>query len=167
MPILYLMRHGIAEDGGPTMTDDERELTDEGRRKTTAVARGLQELEVAPQVILSSPLVRAWQTAEIAARTLGVSTGPQRCPALAIGSHPESVAKALQAHRTANQILLVGHQPSMGELASYLLTGSTNLVPLPFKKAAVAAIEVASVPPRSSGVLCWFLTPNQLRLIGD
>jgi phosphohistidine phosphatase SixA len=63
--------------------------------------------------------------------------------------------------------MLVGHQPGLGELASQLLTGATSVVPLPFKKGGVAAIEVAALPPRTPGTLLWFVTPKQLRAMAE
>ena len=62
--------------------------------------------------------------------------------------------------------MLVGHQPDLGRLASHLLTRSSRLAPLPFKKGAVAAIHVDTIPPRVPGVLMWFMTPKQLRTVG-
>jgi phosphohistidine phosphatase len=163
---LYLVRHGIAAPASASIIDADRALTEEGMRKTGRVAHGLRALNVKPEAILSSPLRRAQETAEIMASILAPKVPVEIHPPLAFGHEPREVIQTLRAHRGAEQVMLVGHQPDMGELASFLLSGSPNLVHLPFKKAATAAVTVASLPPRSAGVLEWFLTPAQLKLIG-
>jgi phosphohistidine phosphatase len=161
--ILYLMRHGIAADPSPGMSDADRALTPEGVRKTSRVAVGLQMLGLKPAVILASPLRRAEETARLVADVLVPRPAVELYPPLAGGVSPLEVVKQLRPHRAARELLLVGHQPDLGELASYLLTGQGSLNPLPFRKAGVAAITLGSLPPRSGGVLEWFLTPGQLR----
>ena len=163
---LYLIRHGIAAPASARTSDADRALTAEGTRKTVRVAQGLHALNVKPEVILSSPLRRAQETAEILASILAPDVAVEIDASLAFGHEPQQVLQGLRSHRGAQHLMLVGHQPDMGELASYLLSGSALLAPLPFKKAATAAITVASIPPRSAGILEWFLTPSQLRLIG-
>ncbi len=164
MAIIYIMRHGIAEDAGASLPDSERRLTDEGRQKTSEVARGLKLLDVKPEVVLASPLVRAWQTAEIATDILGAKRLEEYKP-LAPGGSSEMIVRGLKDYSRVGELMLVGHEPSVGELASYFLTGSSGLVPLAFKKAAVAAIEVGVLPPRVAGALLWFMTPKQIRQI--
>lgn len=164
---LYLVRHGIAAAATANTTDADRALTEEGTRKTVRVAHGLRALCVEPAAILSSPLRRAQETAEILASILAPKVPVELCPPLAFGHEPREVVHGLRTHRNAERVMLVGHQPDLGELASYLLTGSSGLVHLPFKKAATAAITVPSLPPRSAGVLEWFLTPSQLKRIGQ
>jgi len=122
----------------------------------------LKALEVAPEVILASPLIRAWQTAELTAGVLG-KIPVQEMTALAPGAHAEEVMRQLRDYANLDSVMLVGHQPHMGELASYLLTGSSGLVPLPFKKGAVAAIEVSAIPPKLPGYLLWFAPAKLLR----
>lgn len=163
--LLYLMRHGIAADPTPGMSDADRALTAEGVRKTTRVAIGLRTLGAKPDLILSSPLRRAEETARLVADVLAPGAAVELYPPLAGGLSPQDVVKGLRPHRRARELLLVGHQPDLGDLASYLLTGAATLAPLPFKKAGVAAIALGSVPPRSPGILEWFLTPSQLRAI--
>lgn len=163
--IIYLMRHGIAAEPSPGMSDTDRALTPEGARKTARVADGLQKLGVQPDAILTSPLRRAEETARLVAEALAAKAPVELYPPLGGGFAAAAVMKGLRAHRGARELLLVGHQPDLGELASYLLTGATNTVPLPFRKAGVAAITIGSLPPRAAGVLEWFLTPAQLRAI--
>jgi phosphohistidine phosphatase len=162
---IYLVRHGIASAAAVGTSDADRALTPEGARKMTRIAAGLRRLGPVPDVILSSPLRRAEETARLLATGLTPKGSVEIYPPLAPGHDAGDVLKGLQVHRRARAVMLVGHQPDMGEIASFLLTGSTSLVPLQFKKGGVAAIAVAAVPPRSSGTLLWFLTPKQLRLI--
>ena len=162
---VLLVRHGIAIDAGPGVADADRALTPAGARKMTAIARGLRRLGVRPDAIVSSPLLRAQQTAERLQQVLLPDQEVEIYAALAPGNDPSDTVKGLAAYRGARQLVLVGHQPDMGELAAYLLTGSTALVAFEFKKGAVAAIDVPSLPPRSAGLLRWFLAPRHLRAI--
>ncbi len=165
--VLLLLRHGIAEDPGEAQTDEERRLTGEGRRKVREVAEGMRALQLPVDVILTSPLRRTRETAAIVAGAYELDdTAVIDAPALAPGGGPDRVLAALQPHARAGAVLLVGHQPDLGELASTLLVGTPGLVPLPFKKAGLAVISVASLPPRAAGTLESFLTPAQLRRIG-
>lgn len=165
--VLYLVRHAIAEELATGRSDDDRRLTPEGIRKIRAVALGLKRLGVRPDAILSSPLRRAHETATLLAEVLAPDLAAELCPMLAPAGGPAAVLTGLRAHRRSRHLLLVGHQPDLGELASQLLTGSPARAPLPFKKGGVAAIEVASLPPRGVGTLQWFLTPKQLRAVGQ
>lgn len=164
--LLYVMRHGVAEEPRRGLADADRALTQEGVEKTSRAAEGLRALDVRPDAILSSPLRRALETARLAAAVLTPDRDVAVRPVLAGGVAAADIAAGLHPPRGAHQVLLVGHQPDLGELASYLLTGSAQRCPLPFKKAAVAAIEVDGVPARRAGILHWFLTPSQLRAIG-
>ncbi len=164
--LLYLVRHGIAVDPSAKVSDAERGLTADGARKVSQMARGLRRLGIRPDAILSSPLRRAEETAMLLAEELSPAQPVEVQPLLAPASAPNELLQALRAHRGAHHVVLVGHQPGLGELASYLLTRSVRLAPLPFRKAGVAALAVSALPPRSPASLQWFLTPKQLRAIG-
>jgi phosphohistidine phosphatase len=163
--ILYLVRHGIAEARSASGDDADRRLTEEGANKMRQAAIGLKRLGVEPEAIVSSPLRRAQETANILADTLARKVTVDICPLLAPGTPPSEVVQGLSAYRRAAHVMLVGHQPDLGELASHLLSGSPAIVPLAFKKGAVAAIEVTSLPPAGEGTLVWFVTSKQLRLV--
>lgn len=165
MARILLVRHAPAEDLIPGQDDDDRELTEVGRRRLAAVARGLAAIGVQPNVILTSPLVRARQTAEVLAAEL-TGDEPRILAELSPGHLPEDVLRGLTPWGRAAEILCVGHQPLLEELLSYLLTGNQGLLAVAFRKSAVAAIEVARIPPRESGTLLWFLTPKQSRRLG-
>lgn len=164
---LYLMRHGIAAEPQRGSSDAERPLTDEGVRKTTRVAQGLHALGVAVDLILTSPFRRAAETAHLVADVLHPRLPVTSYPPLAAGATPQAVLNGLDLPPRVTRLMLVGHQPDLGELASYLLTGSASLAPLAFRKAAVAAINTGALPPRRAGVLDWFLTPSLLRAIAE
>jgi phosphohistidine phosphatase len=170
---LYLMRHGIAADlgEGGVIKDADRPLTLEGRAKMKQAAAGLRELGLKFNLILTSPLLRARQTAEAVAEVLDLqhrvkiieSLAPGRAFATGEGGHAE-IFLELGAYQF-DRALLVGHQPDLSELASYLLTGNRNLN-VEFKKGTLCAIEVASLPPRGPALLRWMMTPKQMRLLG-
>ncbi len=164
--LLLLLRHGIAEDAGPGESDASRRLTGEGKRKVREVVAGMRALDLSIDVILTSPLRRARETAEIVADGYGLDDALVEASALAPARGADAVFDALQAHARCESIMLVGHQPDLGELASTLLVGTPGLVPLPFRKAGLAAISVTAIPPRAAGTLEFFLTPGQLRKIG-
>lgn len=162
--LLYLVRHAIAEPRGQR-ADVDRRLTADGVRRMQRAALGLKRLGVAPELILSSPLRRAGETAEILVPILARDLPIEIYPPLAPGNPVSEVISGLRMYRRAHHLLLVGHQPALGELASQLLTSSPSLVPLPFRKGGAAAVEVSALPPRAAGTLKWFVTAKQLRLL--
>lgn len=164
--VVYLVRHGSAGPPPAGMSDNDRALTPDGQRKMRRIALGLKRLGVAPDVVLSSPLRRAEETAAVVTNTLARQPHVEIYPLLAPGHEAGEVLKGLRPHRAARELVLVGHQPDLGRLASHLLTRASTLAPLPFKKGAVAAIRVDAIPPRAPGILMWFMTPKQLRTVG-
>ena len=163
---LYLVRHAIAEVQSATGRDADRKLTREGIAKMRQVARGLQRIGVEPDVVLSSPLERAEQTAELLCRVLAPELSVRIHPPLAPGGSCKDLLRNLPHPSGAQHLFLVGHEPDLGRLAAHLLTGSPTGLQLPLKKGGVVAIEVSSLPPRSRGQLQWSLTPKQLRALG-
>ena len=160
MRTVYLVRHAIAEERGPDYPDDtKRPVSPRGRRRMKDAARGFAELDPGVDLILTSPLVRAVQTAEILSRELSdASLG--LCPALAPDHRPEEVAAELARASAKGAIALVGHEPGMGELAAWLIGASS---PLPFKKGGIARLDVTRLPPGQDGTLVWMATPRMLR----
>jgi phosphohistidine phosphatase len=136
-----------------------------GARRLKRVAAGLKRLGVSPDVVLSSPLRRAQETAALLVAVLNPSLPVEVCDQLAPGHAPSEVVGALRPYRAARHLVLVGHQPDLGELASYLLTGAPGRVAFEIKKGGVAAIEVSSLPPRSAGLMRWFAPPKLLRAV--
>ena len=160
-----LLRHAIAEDPSAGRSDEERRLTGEGKRKLREIVAGMRAIELPVDAIFTSPLRRARETAEILAAGYGLEDQITECAALGGGGRHDAVLGALRGVRGAG-VVLVGHEPDMGELASTLLTGSAGLVHLDFRKAGLCGIAVGSLPPRAAGTLHFFLTPGQLRRLG-
>jgi len=162
---IYLLRHGIAADiGGKIRSDSERPLTEEGFREMQAETRGIKRLGVELTAILSSPLVRAKQTAQVVADTLKISDKLRSCRALGIPAVRDALIEELGTFGSEDKILLVGHEPDMGHLAGFFL-GMAKLH-LPFKKGSLCRIDIGR-PVSPGGELKWFLTPKQLKLIGE
>jgi phosphohistidine phosphatase len=159
---IYLLRHGIAEDGRPGISDAERALTGEGMRKLRGVLKMARAGGLAPSLILASPLRRAVETAEIAAKELGYSGNILRTHALTPESSPEAVWDELRGRRSEDSILLAGHEPLFSTLTAYLL-GAPSMV-VDFKKGALVRIDVESFGVQPRGALKWMLTA---RLAGE
>jgi phosphohistidine phosphatase len=159
---LYLIRHAIAEDRGEAWPDDGlRPLSEDGRAKMERQVRGLVKLGVTVEEILTSPLVRARQTADIVAHGLTGRPRVREFPPLEPGQRAKEVLAALADFSRRKSLALVGHEPGLGELGAALLG---MRAPLEFKKGAVALIETPMLPPAAgSGALRWLLTPKVLR----
>ena len=164
--LLLLLRHGIAEDPQRDQHDEDRKLTGEGKRKLREAVAGMRAVGLPVDAILTSPLRRARETAAIVADAYDLEEEVEVVPALAPAGGADAVFDVLGTHRENKAIVLVGHQPDLGELASTLLVGTSGLVPLPFRKAGLAGITVGGLPPRGAGILEFFLTPAQLRKMG-
>lgn len=158
---IYLLRHGAAEEGGSSGNDGDRALTDDGRRKLRQVLENASAAGVNPTLILSSPLKRAIQTAEIARDVLGYKNNILRTKALAPGSSVGDVWDEIRVHPDEASLMLVGHNPQLGELAAYLL-GSPDM-DIDFKKGAILRVDVESFTAKPKGILRWYLT---VRLAG-
>ena len=160
---LYFIRHGLAEDRGDAWPDDaKRPLTDEGMSRMRKAARGLARLGVSVEIVLTSPLVRARQTAEIVAAGLDPRPSLVNTDSLAPDGSYAAVVADLEKHARKSRIALVGHEPMMGELAARLI-GSRH--PIEIKKGGVCRIDLEDLPPAGPGDLRWMLTPKILRAL--
>ena len=161
---LYLVRHGIAFDADVSRWPDDRErpLTADGEKLFRRAARGLAEVVSPVDVVLSSPFSRAWRTAQLLASDAKWSK-PEACQALEPGGSPAGVLLALQPYAGASAAALVGHEPSMHELLSYLLTADIRRVPVDFRKGGVARVQVGIGLQPGSATLIWMLAPKILR----
>jgi phosphohistidine phosphatase len=161
---LYLVRHGIAEDRGEDWPDDsKRPLTSGGIAKLRKEARGLVALDVTFDQIITSPLVRTRQTADVLAEVLKGKPPIAASDALAPAGTPAAVIQEIGRHARKSRIALVGHEPNLGELAAQL-TGAK--APLEFKKGGICRIDFEVLPPKGVGALRWFVTPKMLRSVG-
>jgi len=161
-----IVRHGIAEDYGAGGSDAARRLTPDGIEKTRRAARGLKKIGVDPQLILTSPLCRAEETARIVSQILDDASIRVTTTLSPGADHAAVIREALEPPRPS-AVMFVGHQPDLGMLASWLLTGDPSRTPLPFRKAGAACIAISGSPERLHGTLQWFLTPAQLRGLAD
>ncbi|MBI5282035.1 MAG: phosphohistidine phosphatase SixA [Candidatus Solibacter usitatus] len=155
---IYLLRHGIAEEGRAGMRDPERALTEEGKRRLRATLKRASEADATPSLILTSPYVRARQTAEIALKCLAAGAVVLETGALTPGSDPETAWDEIRLHRDHAQVLCSSHEPLCGLLAAFLL--GAPQARMDFKKGAMARIDVDSAGPHPRGVLKWMLAPK-------
>jgi phosphohistidine phosphatase len=160
---LYVIRHGLAEERGDAWPDDgKRPLTDEGMSRMRKSARGLARIGVTIDIVLTSPLVRARQTAELVAGGLDPRPSLVNVDSLAPDGSYAAVLADLEKHARRSRIALVGHEPMLGELAARLI-GSRHAIE--FKKGAVCRIDIDDLPPAGPGDLRWMLTPKILRAL--
>jgi len=155
---LYILRHGIAEDGEAGQPDSARALTAEGKKRLRPVLRLAEKAGVAPTLILSSPYRRAMETAELAAKVLHYKGDVLRSKTLTPSGSPSSVWDEIRLHKDEPQILLTGHEPLFSSLTAYLLA-SPNLQ-IDFKKGAIARVDLDSFGSEPRGVLKWMLLPK-------
>ncbi|MCX6539798.1 MAG: phosphohistidine phosphatase SixA [Acidobacteria bacterium] len=162
---LYLIRHGIAADPSSALPDDPaRPLTDEGTQRLRVQFKALRRLGVEIEHILTSPLVRAIQTAALLKEAFRNAPAVSVVDALRPGGRFDGLMAELARLPNVHGVALVGHEPSMGMVAARLL-GARDAIP--FKKGAVCRIDVATLPPTEPGQLQWFLPPRVLRgLVG-
>lgn len=160
---LYLIRHGLAEERGDAWPDDtKRPLTDDGMSRLRRAARVLARLGVPVDAVLTSPLVRTRQTAELLAAAFTPRPSITAVDVLAPGGTPTAVAAEIEKHSRRPHIFLVGHEPALGELAAWLI-GTKN--PIEFKKGGICRIDVEAGPLRGGGALRWMMTPKILRAL--
>jgi phosphohistidine phosphatase len=167
---LYLMRHGIAvaADDPDVTHDSERQLTSKGVKRMRRAARGLRLLKIPFDAILTSPVMRARQTAEIVATTLGMEAQLEEISGLAPESTVEHLLFGLTRYQDREHLLLVGHEPLLSRTIASLLCGSAEKgFEIPVRKGSLCRIELNAISPPGPAILRWFLTPKQLRLLGQ
>jgi phosphohistidine phosphatase len=153
---VYILRHGIAEDAPPGGSDAARALTAAGKQKLRHVLQRAREAGVRPSVILTSPLRRAVETAEIAAALLNVKRKPVETNALAPAGSPPRIWSEIRAHH-ADELLITGHEPLLSGTLAFLLRCPALRASL--KKGALVCLDIeAEAEPH--GVLNWILTPK-------
>jgi phosphohistidine phosphatase len=154
---IYLLRHGDAEDS-PRIPDTERSLTAEGRRKLGAVLLRARAAGAGASLILSSPLRRAVETAELAAGLLETSVAILPTNALMPDASPAEVWDEIRIHRDQSKLLLAGHQPLLGVTVAYLLGAADAAVEM--RKAALARVDLDEFGGVPRGLLRWLLPPE-------
>lgn len=165
MKNLYFLRHAIAGQRDPQGNDDERPLTKSGITKMEKSAESIASIVKSFDLILSSPLKRACQTATIVARKIGYKEKIEFTdllrPGAQIGNLMSSLSKYGKKEKTS--ILLIGHEPDMSKMISSLVGMSAESIE--FKKSALCNIEVSSFTAKAKGKLVWLLQPKLLRMI--
>lgn len=164
--MLYVVRHAIAEDAPAGGDDAARRLTPGGRRRMQGIVRGLRALGVEPDVIITSPLVRAVETARLVVAGLRNAPEPRELDALASDVPPADTLKALRLVGRSQHVLIVGHEPNLSSVLSLLLTGAVDGVNIELKKGACAAVELTAFEPHGGATLRWLLPPRALRRAG-
>jgi phosphohistidine phosphatase len=163
--MLSLLRHGIAVDPGSPGYDEDsaRPLTAKGERRMRRIAEGMLPLGLAYDLILSSPYLRARQTADIVAQILKTPDGVHLSDVLTPEGNPRQLIEAIHTdHRERQDILLVGHEPYLSRLISVLLTGNPNL-PVSMKRGGLCTLDVETLRFGRCASLVYLLTPRQLR----
>ena len=160
---LLIVRHAIAYDRDPHRwrEDAERPLSPAGMRRARKAAAGLKQLVGRPQRLLTSPLVRARQTAQILTE---MAAWPQaeEAPELTPGE-PALAVLALLAKERSKLTAVVGHQPGLGQLLGACLLGGGGVFPIEMKKNAVACVSFDGKPHAGRAALKWLATPRMLR----
>jgi phosphohistidine phosphatase len=161
---LYVMRHGLAVTRGSVRFSDDaqRPLVPEGKEKMREIAEGLKRMGFEVDWIVTSPLVRAVETAGIIAESLASSVPVDVCDAMRPGGLPEDLLAFLAKRPNFRRVLVVGHEPDLSELAARLI-GAGGHANLAFKKGGCCMISFDEFPPKSPGQLVWWLTPRLLR----
>lgn len=153
---VYFLRHGIAVEAEQWKGSDfDRPLNDDGRKQLKKIAKVLRNLDLGLNVIVTSPLLRAKQTAEIVAGKLGIEV--QEDERLSPEFDNPRLSDLLQDHRDAQAIMLVGHEPSMSTVIGKLVLAAK----LDLKKAGVALVDVPDAASQS-GTLLWLVPPKVL-----
>lgn len=150
---LILLRHGKAEDFHVD-GDFSRALVEKGRKQARRAARLLQATGLLPDIVLTSPLVRARQTADEFCETAGIP-GATIQSWIACGMHPETAMAELVAFHDFNSVAIVGHEPDFSELLEWLLGTSSGSIEV--KKGSIACIQVN--PPSQHGWLTCLIPP--------
>jgi phosphohistidine phosphatase len=164
---LYFLRHAkaVPRSGRSAQRDSERALTPDGEARMWLIARGMQNLGLTFDRILASPLVRARRTAEIAAQALKLTSKLVLTQHLVPdGDRRTLITEINQQQRSLGSVLLVGHEPYLGELISTLIAGSPGLR-LTLKKAGLALVTTDALRYGQCASLEWLLAPRQLALL--
>jgi phosphohistidine phosphatase len=158
---VYILRHGKTEDALPGMSDADRRLTKKGREEIAKAGRWMVAQELRFDLIASSPLVRAQETAGIIAGCLGKMDCLVTWDLLAPGVKTDTVCHQIGEHTERRAILLVGHEPLLSALIGRITTGNEEAA-IRVSKGALAKIRNFSHTPDLFGELHWVVTAAQM-----
>src|SRR5579872_2368395 len=155
---VHLLGHGSAEDAPPSGSDSSRRLTTAGREEVRRTIDCALRAKLKPSLILSSPYVRAVQTAEISAAVLGYTGDIVQTPALVPEGPPEDVWEEIRSRKTESQILLTGHEPLLSRLTAFLLNCPTLQIDM--RKATLVSFELDHFDAHPRGILKSVISPD-------
>jgi phosphohistidine phosphatase len=163
---LFILRHGIAVEHGAAgyENDDERPLTGKGERKMWLIAEAMKALEISFDLLFSSPLVRARQTAEIVADALKCRKRLELTDTLAPQESTKPLIQFLREQGIADDLLLVGHEPFLSRLIALLTSGNSDASVL-LKKGGFCKLSTQDLKHGKCATLEWLLTPKQMELM--
>lgn len=160
-----LFRHGIAVAREDWQGEDaQRPLTKKGENRVRQAAEGLANLDIRPTHILTSPFLRAHETAQILYHMLKIKTSPRICDELIPDSPPDKLFPLLATLPNDATVICVGHEPHLSEAASLMLFGKPAAA-LSMKKAGACLITFADHPKPGRGLLEWWMPPSALRAL--
>ncbi|MGA9452353.1 MAG: phosphohistidine phosphatase SixA [Verrucomicrobiia bacterium] len=165
---IHVLRHGIAvmRDDLDVENDSKRQLTPKGKRQLRQAVAAMKTLGLRFDLILSSPYLRAKQTAEIVAESLKLKRRLKFSDELAPDGSPKNLVGQLNALKPEPEnVLLVGHEPYLSRLISLLTTGDMELA-MDFKKGGLCKLEMEKLSYDRCATLAWLLTPRQMKLMG-
>src|SRR5262249_18697267 len=165
---LYIIRHAVAEPLGKRneFSDEKRMLTDEGRERMRVAARGLRKQGGELDLLLTSPLIRAAETAEIVAAALEVGKKQIRQTTnLPPGAAAGELLAEIRTLPGVESLALIGHEPDLSSLISRIIQTDVSALSIQLKKGSVCCINITETVPALRGELMWLLTPRQLRLL--
>ncbi len=165
---LYMIRHAIAVDeGAPEYADDsQRPLTDKGKKRMRQIAKGLRTLGVEFDLILSSPYVRATETAEIVADVFKMKKEIQFSDNLVPMGDPELLIAEMNEKYTASSVAFIGHEPFLSALTVLLVSENAH-IDMTIKKGGVCRLSTDDLHHMRKATLEWLLTPSILVELGE
>jgi len=164
---LFILRHGIAAepDAPGIKTDAERPLVAKGEQRLRAAAAAMKKMGLSFDVIISSPYLRAKQTAEIVAKHFKLQKKLEFSDDLIPGGNPQALIRQLNGLKPAPEnILLIGHEPYLSRFIALLSSGSPAAT-IEMKKGGLCKLEVEELEYGHCATLAWLLTPRQMELM--
>jgi phosphohistidine phosphatase len=162
---LYLMRHAIAVESDENTEDSQRPLTEKGRKRLGKIARNLVKLDLTFDLILTSPYLRARQTADVVADVLNLKAKQVLVSEnLAPLGLVDQLLEEINAHESIEFLLIVGHQPFLSQLIGMLVAGDASLS-IEMKQAGLCRLSIENLIYGRCATLEWLMTPAQLTAI--
>jgi phosphohistidine phosphatase len=164
---LFILRHGIAAepDAPGIKTDAERPLIPKGEQRLREAAAAMERMELSFDAIISSPYLRAKQTAEIVAKHFKLQKKLAFSDDLIPGGNPQALIRQINDLKPAPEnILLVGHEPYLGRLIALLAAGTPTAM-IEMKKGSLCKLEAEELECGHCAMLAWLLTPRQMEMM--